>query len=156
MNAKKVLAQVGVIMSIVAAALFTFIFLIGLPGVEEALRLEYKNQNIIISEEEFRSIVMLVTIVMVVMAAMALTILIIAIISESKMNKKKNHKGLLITLLILNIIYGILLIMGQQILGLLLFLAAAIVLLVSLCLKDEQQKPATELEEKHDNENVLF
>lgn len=154
MNTKKVLAQVGAIMSIVSAAIFVFLFLIDLPNVEEAVSLMYKGKPI--SEEEFRLIVTGSTVVMVFMALFAAAILTVAIVSEVRMNKKKNHKGLLIALLILNLIYGILLLMGNLILGLLLFAASTIVILVSLCLKEEIKKPVTELEQKHDNENVLF
>lgn len=154
MNAKKVLAQVGVIMSIVSAAIFVFLFLIDLPNVEEAVHLMYKGRPI--SEEEFRLIVVGSTIVMVFLALFAAAILTVAIVSEVRMNKKKNHKGLLIALLILNLIYGILLLMGNLVLGLLLFVASTVIILVSICLKEEPKKPVTELEQKHDNENVLF
>jgi len=154
MNAKKVLAQVGTIVSIVAASIFAFIYLIALPAVEESVRLIYEGQ--MFSEEQMRLLITYTTIMMVVMAVSAVVVLTISIVTEVKLTKKKNHKGWLIALLVLDAIYGVVLVIMGQILGLLLFLAAAIVLLVSLCLKEEAQKPATELEQKHDNENVLF
>ena len=156
MNAKKVLAQVGVIMSIVAAAIFAFIYLIALPAVEESVRLLIQQQGTPVSEEELRLLINYTTIMMALMAVAAVVVLAISIVTEVKFTKKKNHKGWLIALLVLDAIYGVVLVIMGQTLGLLLFLAAAIVLLVSLCLKEEVQKPATELEQKHDNENVLF